>query len=213
VCCVVVLAASVVLPLLGDAKATHFWTHRKWLKYSTQSQTNAGPYCYSTSLSNVRNLGWGGTLDALYTAYNSLNVLPAKWFIGPRIAYTTDCHSHIAAGTLPNPDTLALYGLLVLSNDHSLIVGADITINKNKNWVSSGCTTSSGLSSPPVRLSYVLRHEFAHWIELFHGYEQYQSGTPKVDPNSIIYPRYNCLSWDINIWSHDSSTLSYIYGS
>lgn len=194
------VAIGLILALVAQAEATHYWTHRKWIKASTQTTTNAGPYCFGSSLNNVRNLGFQGSINAFGTAQNSINGLPAKWSIGPRMDFTSSCHSRIMAAFFSDPSTLGSVGLWVRSDNNFVIVGADITANKNTIWSSGGCDTTP----PPYRMSYFYRHEFTHWVEFKH--------TAFSPPTSSTHHNFNCNAWDA-FNSHDSSSLSSIYGS
>jgi hypothetical protein len=205
---IAILALAAIATSISVADATHFWTGRKWQNPMTTSTNNAGPYCIGSSLGNT-NIGFNNGVNAFGTAAGSINSLPTKWVIGPRMTWTSSCHSHIAAGSFARNDILGNVGLLIDSNNNFKIVGADITLNKNIRWTTSGCSNDD---SDPFRMSYVFRHELAHWVEFFHGYSLADGRKPTYDPGSVIYPYYSCSSWNV-FHSHDSSSLSAIYGN
>lgn len=204
-----VLSISVVLlSIIPQSNATHFYGGHKWSNPMTPYTNNAGPFCIGSSIGN-QNMGFDAGVNAFTTAASSINGLPSKWTIGPRMTWTSSCHSHIAAGTFKNPDTLANVGLLLDSNNHARIVGGDITISKTKTYIAGGCDNGVRF----YRLSYVFRHELGHWVEFFHGYNPLvTSQKPAFDISSITYPNYWCTAWD-NFNSHDASSLSAIYGN
>lgn len=186
----VILPVIVVLcsfyPLM-EASATHLYTGFRW------TSTTGGPWCADNSLGHL-NIGLSNSINAISTASNYINGFSSHWTL-PRIANNGDCRSHMYAASLAI-NTLGRTDWSYNTNTHKFIQ-MNTVINQNIQWTTSGCTDGQY----PIRMSYLMKHEFTHWLQMKHG----------TDRGDATYPTYVCNAWDG--WnSHSQSTAKSVYG-
>jgi len=183
----VILPAVAVLcsfyPMM-EANATHLYTGLRW-------PTTSAPWCADNSLGHL-NIGLGNSANAISTASSYINGFSSKWFL-PRINNDGTCHNHVYAASL-GLDKLARTDYNYQNNRFTIM---NTVINQNYHYTTSGCTNGQ----EPVRLSYLMKHEFTHWLQMKHD-------TQKID---ATYSHYGCTLW--NHWSsHSQGTAKAVYG-
>jgi hypothetical protein len=183
--------ASTILVLVGQqAEATHLYGNMRWSSYV------AGPICISPTMANT-NIGLTASSNALFTAYDSINRLDSRYVI-KQMGYTGDCRSHIYGQSL----FYKTLGVVQIGRSSStIIVYEDMLVNTGIRWESSNC--HQGPYGTPVRMSFLMRHEFSHYIFLKHNTVD--------DRTSITHPNFYCSAWDA-FNSHDAGTVRAVYG-
>lgn len=185
---IIVFSIGVVLPAYAD----HHFSGQKW--GTTFVQT-----CYlSTQLKQLNIDGSSNQIiivnAALDSARNDWNDEPSVWEFNRGIS---PCNHTLGSGAFGSGGALGVTTRTPLSGNP--LTDNDTRFNRDVNWTSgTSCT-----SAPNFNLKYVATHEFGHWLRLL----DVSSGFPS---DTIMWHSYDCSASSIT--SHDSSTLTNIYG-
>jgi hypothetical protein len=183
---VILLAASVLLVVVGTAEATDLFV-KKWFTYKPE-------YCISPSFSSSLQ-------SAIRTGTNDLNALPSK-FILREEAWGPNCYSYIYPYKF-TPNYIAMTSIYA-SGTPPTINKVNTAVNTYYTWTgASTCSMSFNGAVGPYNLRATWHHEAGHWIQMRH---------PTGTVNTVMMPNFSCSYWS-TFKPHDSSTISSVYDS